>query len=173
MVSETNIFNVSDNGRNVKDAPEDIRNWSTVEDIDELIESDMIYDYRETLASWGGNPYDDASIGLRGELNGEEYYSLVRIFNIHFLTMTERSLIEDKIHGPFPNSNVYFYEHHETEEIGVEFPNYCHSVSSEMDVRAISLEAAALIKVMEDNRHVMEDNKPDYYDIIWVIKPEE
>lgn len=173
MVSERMVFNTLDGSRNAKDAPSSLLDWETVQDIYNLQESDLIYSYRKTLSGWNSDPWDDESIGLRGELSGDEYYALVRIFNTHFLTTTERSLIENKIHGAYPNSNVYFHEHHETDETGVEYPNYCHAVSSEMDASVIALEAAGLIKSMEENRCIIEDEKPDYYDIVWVIKPEE
>ena len=91
MVSETINFNVLERSRNVVVAPDEIT-----------------------------EPWDDTSIGLRGELDGAEYYALIRIYNAHILTQEEKDLIVSIIHGPYPRSNVYWHERHETDETGVE-----------------------------------------------------
>ncbi len=173
MVSETINFNALENGRNAIVAPDEITSWNTGEEGIRLLDSEPFYEYLRSLPDQNSEPWDDTSIGLRGELDGAEYYALVRIFNAHILTQDERALIVSIIHGSYPRSNVYWHEHHETDETNIEWPNYCHSSSSRMDSKLIALEAINLLHTMERSRENIDAPAPWYESSIWIIRPEE
>lgn len=174
MVSETINFNTLESGRNAILAPDEITSWDTSEEGVRILDTEPFYAYMESLPEYSLEPWNDDSIGLRGELDGAEYYALIRIFNAHILTQEERDLIAGIVHGSYSRSNVYWHERHETEEIGIEWPNYCQSISSRMDTKVIALEAINLLHTMERSRDSINNTISSWHEnSIWVIRPEE
>ena len=112
-------------------------------------------------------------MGLRGELAAEEFYPLVRLFNVKIINERAKEITEELIKAVYPESNIYWYLKDERDLSpypNVDLTGYC----SEMPLGEgfcpsfLADSAIRLLRYMYDSqRHYLGPDSD-----VWVLEEE-